>query len=239
MIAVEVCIGCDDAAGVCRDAGAAMVGGAARVELCGQMRDEGLTPDWELVRMARAVFTQPGVLAMIRTRPGDFSFAAAEVRAMEGQIRRAAEAGVDGVVIGALGADGVLDRAALAGLVAAAKGRDLYVSLHRAFDATLDPAAALETLVELQFDRILTSGTPWRGAGGAVAGLKRVQALVAQAAGRIEVVVGGGVEPENADVFATALPGDRWSLHAYSGVRMDGRVCAERVRALVECGGGR
>ena len=79
---------------------------------------------------------------------------------------------------------------------------------------------------------------PYEGASFA-AGLARVQAMVAQAAGRIEVVVGGGVEPENADVFATALPGDRWSLHAYSGVRMDGRVRAERVRALVECGGGR
>ncbi|MDP6698412.1 MAG: copper homeostasis protein CutC, partial [Candidatus Latescibacteria bacterium] len=174
----------------------------------------------------------------IRTRPGDFSFAAAEVRAMEGQIRRAAEAGVDGVVIGALGADGALDRAALAGLVAAAKGRDLETTLHRAFDATPDPVAALETLVELGVDRVLSSGTPWKSDGGAPEGLESLRETVEQAAGRIEVVVGGGVEPQNADVFATALPGDRWSLHAYSGVRMDGRVRAERVRALVECGGG-
>ena len=238
MIAVEVCIGCADATGVCCDAGAALVGGAMRVKLCGQMQDEGLTPDWELVRIARSAFTRPGVLVMIRTWAGDFSFALAEVRTMEEQIRRAVDVGADGVVIGALCADGALNRAALAGLVAAAKECDLEVSLHRAFDATPDPAAALETLVELQFDRVLTSGTPWHGAGGAVAGLVRVRSLVEQAAGRIEVVVGGGVSPENANFFVSALPGNRWSLHAYSGVRMDGRVRAERVRSLVASGRG-
>ena len=149
------------------------------MELCGQMQDEGLTPGWELVRTARSAFTRPSVLVMIRTRAGDFSFAIAEVRTMEEQIRRAADVGADGVVIGALCADNALDRAALAGLVAATEECDLEVSLHWAFDATHDPAAALETLVELQFNRVLTSSTPWRGAGGAVAGLVRVRSLVA------------------------------------------------------------
>jgi copper homeostasis protein len=132
------------------------------------------------------------VVAMIRPRAGDFVWSDAEVAMMEAEIAAVRDAGLAGVVLGASLPGGRLDVPVLRRLVAAAGGMELV--LHRCIDLVLDMGAALEEAVTLGFHRILTSG----GETTAEAGAARIAALVAQAAGRIAVMPGSGVNPGNA-----------------------------------------
>jgi copper homeostasis protein len=147
-ILLEVCV--DTAEGL----EAAIAGGADRIELCSSLGEGGLTPSAGL--MALAGRQGVPVRAMIRPRAGDFTFDAAEVAVMCGDIRAARDAGLAGVVIGALDAAGALDRAVLEGLMAAASG--MGVTLHRAVDLLPSPREAVEVARALGIDTILTSG---------------------------------------------------------------------------------
>ena len=181
---LEVCV--DTSTGLA----AAVEGGADRVELCAALALGGLTPSAGF--MAEAAGCGVPVMAMIRPRAGDFVWSEADLRVMEADIAAVRAAGLSGVVLGASLPDGRLDALALARLVRAASGLDL--TLHRCFDLVPDQAAALETAVELGFQRVLTSG----GAVTAVAGAEQIGALVVQAAGRIAVMAGAGVTAETA-----------------------------------------
>ncbi|SKA29958.1 copper homeostasis protein CutC [Consotaella salsifontis] len=181
---LEVCV--DSADGLA----AAIEGGADRVELCSALALGGLTPSMGLMRLAaRAPIP---VYAMIRPREGDFVFAPAEFEMMMDDIRAAREAGLAGVVLGASLPDNRLDRPLLAALMAEARG--MGTTLHRAFDLTPDPAAALEEAVELGFERILTSGQ----APTAPAGAALIARLQRQAASRIAIMAGSGIKLETA-----------------------------------------
>ena len=236
MIPVEICINTDAVQPVSASVAAAAAGGAATLELCAAMDVDGLTPPPAAVRAARRAFPPSGVMVMIRPRSGDFVFSQEEVDVMLRQIDEAADAGADGVVMGVLRPDDhTVDEAALARLVTAAQRHGLITTFHRAFDATPDPAAALETLIAHVVGRVLSSGTRWGSGQGAVQGLAPLRRLVDQAAGRIEVVVGGGVTPANAGEIIGALPQRApIALHAYSSVLIDGAVSQSAVRALVE-----
>ena len=90
-------------------------------------------------------------------------------------------------------------------------------------------------MIDLGVDRVLTSGVPWGQAGSAVDGLPQLLRTIERAAGRIEVVIGGGVNLRNAATLAAALPATaRTSLHAYSGAQQGGVTTAEAVRALID-----
>jgi copper homeostasis protein len=234
VIPVEICINADGVQPVAAAVAAAQAGGASTIELCGDMRVDGLTPGLGAIQAARAAFAAPGLMIMIRPRGGDFVYRPAEISRMKGQIAMAAEAGADGVVLGLLhGQDGGVDDAALAALMAECRSRSLQVTFHRAFDAAPDPYAALETLIALGVDRILTSGSPWGSGEGALEGLPTLQRLVEQADGRIEIVIGGGVTPANAKTIGAALPtGARIAFHAYSSVLRHAYVSAVAVRML-------
>lgn len=189
-VTLEVCV--DTAEGLAE----AVAGGADRIELCAALSVGGLTPSAGLVALA-AGYGVP-VVAMIRPRAGDFVWSEVEVAMMEAEIAAMAAAGLAGVVLGASLPDGRLDVPVLQRLAAAARGAKtpdaLELVLHRCIDLAPDMGAALEEAVELGFDRILTSG----GAVTAEAGAARIAALVAQAAGRITVMPGSGVNPGNA-----------------------------------------
>lgn len=129
---------------------------------------------------------------MIRPRPGDFVYGEADLVAAEADLAAAWEAGAEGAVLGASRPDGSLDLAALERLKEAAG--PLELTLHRAFDLTPDPMAALEQAVGLGFARILTSG----GAATALQGAERLARLTRAAGERIQIMPGGGVSPENA-----------------------------------------
>lgn len=182
-VILEVCV--DTPAGLA----AAIEGGADRIELCSALALQGLTPAPGL--MAIAAEAEIPIYPMIRPRNGDFVYDAGDLDAIFRDIDAVRAAGLAGVVIGANLPSGELDAEALAMLVAHAEG--LGVTLHRAFDLTPDPFAALETAIDLGFERILTSGC----ALNAIAGAETIARLVGQADGRIAILAGGGVKPQN------------------------------------------
>ncbi|MBX3462830.1 MAG: copper homeostasis protein CutC [Planctomycetes bacterium] len=181
---VEVAV--DSVAG----ARAAAAAGAHRLELCGCLEAGGLTPSAGLFAAVRAAVALP-VFAMLRPRPGDFVYDDDEFAVLGADLRRLRAAGADGFVGGALRPDGEVDVDRVAELVALA--RPLPVTFHRAFDLVAEPARALEALVAAGAARVLTSGQ----APTAVAGADAIARHVAAAAGRLIVVAGAGVRPEN------------------------------------------
>jgi copper homeostasis protein len=182
-IGLEVCV--DSPAGLL----SAVRAGADRIELCSALALSGLTPVPGLMALA-ARQAKPSY-AMIRAHPGPFRYSRQDLDVMRGDIDAAREAGLPGVVIGANRADGTLDEDLLRALADHATG--LAMTLHRAFDLVPDFEAALETAIDLGFERILTSG----GARTAILGAERIAQFVVQAEGRISIMAGCGVGPGN------------------------------------------
>ena len=180
----EICI--DSVAGV----RAAKAAGADRVELCAGLFEGGITPSRGTIRRARTV-GGIGLQVIIRPRGGDFVFDDDETEAMLEDIATARAEGADGVVIGALAADGRVDQDRTRALMEAAG--PLSVTFHRAFDMTPDPVEALETLVALGVDRILTSGQE----ATCLEGLPLIADLVRRAGDRVVVMPGGGITERN------------------------------------------
>ncbi|CAH0342021.1 copper homeostasis protein CutC [Rhizobium sp. CECT 9324] len=195
---LEVCV--DDADGLA----AAIAGGADRIELCSALGVGGLTPTRGF--MALAAKSPIPVNAIIRPRIGGFAYSDDEISIMLADIEAACDAGLAGVVIGALRPDGTLDRAVLERLIKAAGTLDL--TLHRAFDMVPDFDVAVEMAIDLGFSRVLTSG----GARHAEAGLPVLRRVAEVTSGRISIMPGGGVRPGNAADFL-AIPGV-FELHA-------------------------
>ena len=170
---------------------AAVAGGAGRLELCTGLVEGGLTPSAGLVAAARERIAVP-IHVLIRPRSGDFLYDADERTVMLRDIAGAKRLGVDGVVLGALDPGGRLDSECTHRKVDAA--RPLAVTFHRAFDLARDPAEALDALMALGVERVLTSGQ----AASAEAGIPVIARMVAQSAGRLAVMAGGGINEGNA-----------------------------------------
>jgi copper homeostasis protein len=188
---VEICV--DSATGAL----AAQEGGADRVELCDNLFEGGTTPSAGCIKVTRKLL-KIGVQVMIRPRGGDFHYSPVEVDVMRDDIRIAKDLGANGVVFGCLTVDGEIDVSLTRELVALA--RPLNVTFHRAFDVCLDPQRALEELISLGIDRVLTSGQE----ATCLEGLEMLTALQRQAAGRIIVMPGGGITPRNVKTIVTA-----------------------------------
>lgn len=183
----------------------AQAAGAGRIELCARLDLDGLSPGPELLDAALAVARVP-LCVMVRPRAGDFVLRPGELERMTAEVRSLRERRVAGVVLGLLTRDGEIDAGATGELIALA--RPLQVTFHRAFDRARDPARALETLIELGVDRVLTSGsapTAWEGRAA-------LRALVEQAHGRIAVMAGGKVRADHAQALLEATGVDE--LHA-------------------------
>lgn len=184
--AVEIAV--QDLAGV----RAALEAGADRIELCVGLGLGGLTPSIGLIESAVDVAHEAGaedfVHVLIRPRGGDFVYDRSELAIAVRDVHRAVSAGVDGVVIGALTEDGVIDLSATEDLVAASQDAD--VTFHRAFDVVEDRARALDELAELGVLRVLTSG----GAPTCASGVKSLAELVALSDDRVEIMAGGGMQ---------------------------------------------
>jgi copper homeostasis protein len=180
----EVCV--DSVAGV-RSAKAA---GANRVELSADLLEGGITPSRGMIRQARAV-GGIDLQVMVRPRGGDFIFDDDEFAIMRADIETAKVEGADGVVIGLLTVDGEIDAERTGELLTLA--RPLSVTFHRAFDMTRDPVQALEALVDLGVDRVLTSGQE----ATVLEGLSLLTKLFELAGERIIVMPGGGISSRN------------------------------------------
>ncbi len=174
---------------------AAEQAGADRIELCSALSVGGLTPSYGLTKH---VFTTTllQVMVLIRPREGDFVYTAREVQVMEQDIL-ALRSLCTGLVLGALTPRGDVDLPVMRRLMQAAQG--LPVTFHRAFDRCRDPFAALEQIIDLGCRRILTSGQQ----PSAAQGIDLLRQLRQRAAGRIIIMPGGGVTPDNAaDILA-------------------------------------
>ncbi|XP_034041626.1 copper homeostasis protein cutC homolog [Thalassophryne amazonica] len=165
-------------------------GGARRLELCSSLLEGGLTPSVGLLLIVKQSVKIP-VYVMIRPRGGDFLYSNQEVEVMRKDIELMKIHGADGIVLGALTEDGRVDSELCLELLAAA--RPLPVTFHRAFDMVHDPVIALESLISLGFQRILTSGCD----SSALEGLPVIKRLVDQAKDRITVMPGGGITERN------------------------------------------
>ncbi len=184
---------------------AAANGGAERLELCASLADGGLTPSPGLIDWALAAVSIP-IHGIVRPRPGNFHYSAAELDVMLRDIEAMRKAGAHGVVAGVLTAERQVDLDALQRLIEAA--RPMRFCFHRAFDLAADRRRALEDIIHAGADILLTSG----GAVSLLAGAREVARVVDQAAGRIEIMGGAGVRLNNAGRLWRTIPID--TLHA-------------------------
>ncbi|XP_036592272.1 copper homeostasis protein cutC homolog isoform X3 [Trichosurus vulpecula] len=166
------------------------VKGAGRIELCSGLLEGGTTPSMGVLQVVKQCIQIP-VFVMIRPRGGDFLYSDREVEVMKADIRLAKLYGADGLVFGALTEDGRVDSELCMALLSTC--RPLPVTFHRAFDMVQDPVVALETLLTLGFERVLTSGCD----SSALEGLPVIKQLVEQAKGKIVVMPGGGITERN------------------------------------------
>jgi copper homeostasis protein len=184
MMQIEICVDSLDSAL------AAQRGEVTRVELCSALREGGLTPSLEMIQSVRSALTIQ-VFVMIRPRGGDYVYSANEFQVMKKNVLNAKVSGSDGVVLGLLTPQGEVDIPRTRQLVELA--RPLEVTFHRAFDEARGLETALEAVIECGVHRILTSG----GASNASSGARTLARLQAQARGRIQIMAGGGIRPNN------------------------------------------
>ena len=169
--------------------------GAGRIELCDRIDIGGVTPADPVISATVALGTPVNVL--VRPRGGNFVYSSAEEDEMLHSIERCRELGAAGVVIGALTPEGDIDIPMMRRLVAATHGgsRPLSITFHRAFDECRDPFGALEEIIALGCDRLLTSGQK----ESALKGADLIAELVRRAGGRIIVMPGAGITAANLD----------------------------------------
>ena len=170
-------------------------GGATRVELCAGIPEGGTTPSYGEIKTAQALTSNIDINVIIRPRGGDFLYTEAEIQSMLLDIELCKQLGVHGVVFGCLTKEGYIYVPLMKRLIDAAK--PLSVTCHRAFDVCRDPFTALEQLIELGCDRILTSGQQ----SDAVKGIPLLKELVAKAGDRIIIMPGCGVRENNIELI--------------------------------------
>lgn len=198
--------------------------GAKRVELCRDRGCGGLTPEPNVLDEA-CQNGQGQVQVLIRPRAGDFLFNANDRSRITRDIDRARNAGASGVVIGSLCPDRRVDREVVGEWIA--RARPLSVTFHKAFDETPDPLEALDSLIELGCDRVLTSGQ----AVNASKGLAVLGQLITAAQGRIKVMAGGGIR--QADLPAIRSLGVE-EVHVGSCILHQGQVDDTLIRKVIE-----
>jgi copper homeostasis protein len=184
----------------------AQKGGADRVELCENLHDGGTTPSTGSIAFARKNL-QIGLFVMIRPRGGDFLYSADEFQIMKEDIKVAKNLGADGVVFGVLLPDGTIDKERMKILIDFA--RPMGITCHRAFDMTANPYQAMEDLISLGINRILTSGqqpTAPQGSG-------LIRELIAQAKDRIIIMPGSGVKEHNIAALLRATGAKEVHIH--------------------------
>jgi len=168
----------------------AQQGGADRIELCSNLAEGGVTPSYGHLKKCRDSFALP-LYPIIRPRGGDFLYTAEEFEIMMHDARLCRQLGCDGVVIGLLNKDGSIDISRTSRLVEGVY--PLGVTFHRAFDRCADPLTALEQLIEVGCERILTSGQKQN----AIDGVELIAELHRVAGERIIIMPGSGVRKEN------------------------------------------
>jgi copper homeostasis protein len=171
---------------------AAQKGGATRIELCDNLHEGGTTPSYGQIKTTLQLLTIP-VHVLIRPRAGDFLYTNEEFEVMKADIEVCSILGCQAIVTGILNADGTIDKRRCEELVKLAKKAGMRTVFHRAIDLCADLFQALEDIISVGFDCILTSG----GKTTAIEGASKIAQMVQKANGRIEIMPGGGVSEYN------------------------------------------
>jgi len=173
---------------------AAIMGGASRLEVCENLLKDGLTPSMSFLGKVIQNTSLP-IHVLIRPREGNFVYTESEITTTMNQIELAKEMGVHGVVVGALNSDHSLPIELLKKWIEKAKPLDL--TFHRAFDQVIEPVESLKKIIDLGFNRILTSGQ----ATIAAEGLDLLVKLKNIANEQLTIMPGGGINPLNCELF--------------------------------------
>lgn len=194
-------------------------GGAGRIELCGELLQGGVTPSAGLIGAVWDRIDIP-LFVLVRPRPGDFLYTEDELEVMRRDIEQMKMLGVDGIAIGALTAAGDVDVPAMTSLLALA--RPMSVTFHRAFDFVRDQSSALDSLLELGVDRVLTSG----GAATASEGAAAIGKMVERVGERMIVMAGGSITASNVgDVVAVSRVKE---VHVRGAARVESAMAHRR-----------
>jgi len=188
---VEICANSFESARNAQEAG------AHRIELCSELEVGGITPSYGLIKQVVTLLSIP-VFVLIRPRSGDFNYSEAEFEIMKNDIELCKRLGCSGIVSGVLNMDNSIDQLRTQELLELAK--PLPFVFHRAFDLVPDPINALNVLMEIGVQRVLTSGQE----STALSGLQLIQKLKNEAKNRITILPGGGINLENAMQFKKA-----------------------------------
>ncbi|MEK7723795.1 MAG: copper homeostasis protein CutC [Acidobacteriota bacterium] len=215
-ILVEVCVDSVESAL------AAELGGADRVELCDNLMEGGTTPSFASIEIARQRL-KIGLHVIIRPRGGDFLYSDLEFEIMKRDIEIAKQIGVDGVVIGILDEYGSIDIARNRELIQLAK--PLSVTFHRAFDVTANAQKSLNSLIDLGFERVLTSGQE----ATAFEGLETIAELVKTADEKIIVMACGSLNERNVRKFVEKTNVKEVHLTGFTKVQSQMKFRNERV----------
>ncbi|MCR4826236.1 MAG: copper homeostasis protein CutC [Bacteroidales bacterium] len=219
---IEICCGS------IQSAANAKAGGAVRIELCQGLVEGGTTPSHATIEYAVKEL-ELQVFVLVRPRGGDFCYNELEIKTMEADVEFCKKAGVAGIVVGFLHPDGSIDTELTRRFVKLAA--PLPVTFHRAFDRCPEPLKALEQIIDCGCARILTSGCK----PTAIEGADLLKQLVQQANGRIKILAGSGVTPENAAALREKTGVSE--IHGSCKItRADGvwETDAEAVKRLIE-----
>ena len=182
----------------------------SRVELCQNLSCGGLTPSLALVRRALDLGLNTHVL--IRPRAGDFCYSESECQQIIDEVNLYKQLGIQGIVIGAL----TKERRLLYPLISRIRkiSNSLELTFHKGFDDIVDWKSAMDTLIDLKFDRILTSGQ----SVNVFEGIEMLKAFNSYADGRIQILPGGGVVVDNIQSILNGLQPE--GIH-FSGTKND------------------
>lgn len=190
-LVVEICADSVESAIVAESSG------AGRIELCSALVEGGVTPSAGLIDSVRRN-TGIKLHVLIRPRSGDFLYTDNEFSVMRRDIDTAGELGADGIVTGILNSDGSVDMERTALLAEYASPMSL--TFHRAFDLCRDPKKGLEDIMAAGAARLLTSGQAKTALDGAVL----IKNLIKDAAGKIVIMPGGGIDEYNIALLAAS-----------------------------------
>lgn len=170
-------------------------GGATRIELFENLTDGGCTPSYGMIKKAKEVSKIP-VYVMIRPRGGNFIYSAHEMDIMKTDIDICNQLNVDGIVFGILDEFSEVDIDKCKELLSLWNNKS--ATFHRAFDVTKDLEKSINTIIELGFERVLTSG----GRNTAIEGVRNILDLYKKYKDKISVMAGSGITAENVHLFS-------------------------------------
>lgn len=173
-----------------REAKQAHINGANRIELCDNLAEGGTTPSYGTIKKSISNISVP-INVIIRPRGGNFIYSQEEFEIMLDDIKICQDLKVNGIVFGILNDENKIDEEKIKEVVKASSG--LQRTFHMAFDQIEDKKQAIDTLVALKVDRILTKG----GEHSALENLPKLQALITYAQDSIIIIPGGGVNKNN------------------------------------------